>query len=492
MTQPILSTSHPRRHRTGGRIVHPLEAGLLCVVATELALLPWSWGGMKPWSHILSLVLSASAALLALWPRTYEDRSEGKPPFRLFTWPKLLKFPVFWLGLALLLYVTVQALNHAWIFETDGQVWWLKAVAGHPRWLPSGVRVPFDHWGPWRLLIIYASTLITVWAIWIGFTRRWTYQALFTVLATNGFLLATVAIAQRLAGNGKVLWLFEPSTSYFVAAIPYKNHAGAYFNILLALTFGLGFWYYLRSTRRHDKSSPAIMFLFFCSAIALAIVFSFSRASVMLMVGLIGLYATLHAVHLIRSSSGLRGCLVPVVLLTMLGGFLWLGLYSMRIEDVTKRFDKLLKDDRGWSIERRNLAAQATWDMARSRIVFGWGAGCFRSGFPLYQLKYDRISFDELHRRIYYEHAHNDFLETLAELGTVGSAILLMMFAYGVRRLIQARFWTNPMVVLTSAGILTTILHAWIDFPFQNPAILTTWAVVFFSSIRWLELDESN
>ena len=42
-----------------------------------------------------------------------------------------------------------------------------------------------------------------------------------------------------ITGNGKVLWFIEPPASYFVSTFFYKNHAAAYFNVVLALTAGV-------------------------------------------------------------------------------------------------------------------------------------------------------------------------------------------------------------------------------------------------------------
>ena len=159
------------RTRAPRQRIHPTEKFLLYVISAQLVFLPWALGGMLEWVQWVSFGLSVLGFGVSLFPRDYNEVGPGQAPFRLYTWPKLARFPIFWLGLALLGYITVQGLNPAWVYVTDGKGWWMQAMP-HRDWLPSGVDVPFGRWGPWRMLMIYASVLMTVCAVWIGFTRR--------------------------------------------------------------------------------------------------------------------------------------------------------------------------------------------------------------------------------------------------------------------------------------------------------------------------------
>ena len=178
--------------------------------------------------------------------------------------------------------VTIQGLNPAWRFETDDKGWWLRAIPS-TTWLPTGVDVPFERGGPWRMLLIYSSVLLTSCSLWVGFTRRRVLQTLFIVLATNGVVLAGFGIAQRLLGNGKIFWFYDsPNSSYFSSFI-YKNHGGTYLVLALAVTCGLAAWYYLRGLRRMEKSNPAGLFAFFATCTAIAILISYARGATITM-----------------------------------------------------------------------------------------------------------------------------------------------------------------------------------------------------------------
>ena len=79
---------------------HPLEAALVAVTALHLCFLPWALGTMHPWSQFASLGLGFSGFLLAAIPRSeLRDFSSGRVSI---SWPiaRLLRFPVFWAGLA--------------------------------------------------------------------------------------------------------------------------------------------------------------------------------------------------------------------------------------------------------------------------------------------------------------------------------------------------------------------------------------------------------
>ena len=145
------------RAKTRRLTIHPREQLLLWAVAIHLVFLPWALGAQRPWGQWTSLGLSLIGFAISLLSRDYTEEHTGANSFRLIMWPRLVKFPLFWLGLAMLGYVTIQAANPAWDYETDEKVWWMIKVP-FTEWLPSGVRVPFAMWGPWRMLLIYAAT----------------------------------------------------------------------------------------------------------------------------------------------------------------------------------------------------------------------------------------------------------------------------------------------------------------------------------------------
>lgn len=468
--------------------LHRLEKILLAVIAAQLVLLPWMLGGMRVQGQQVSFALAALGLGLSLLPRDYPRLASGEPGFRLYPHRQLVRFPVFWLGLLFLGYVLVQALNPGWEYQTAANVSWLRQIK-HLTWLPAGMRTPFEKASPWRSLMIYASAWLPVCAVWIGFTRRRTLQHLFTILAVNGFLLAGLGLIQRLEGNGKVLWFVEAPASYFVATFFYKNHAAAYFNVVLAATAGIGFWHYVRAARRQDKSSPAGMYAVFAAAIAVMTLFSFSRTGGILLFAFLIFVAGAFFLHQLRTHSTGRSRLLTALMLLLLAGFVAFGAYSMRVGTLVESFQGLRAQLASDAPDVRALVREATWKMFRDQPLTGWGAGSYRFYFPVYQKAYPVLLVGQNGKTGLWEHAHNDYLEYLAELGVLGCSLLVLLGLHGARELGRGRFWRNPLALLGVAGLVLTLAHSWIDFQFQNPAIITTWCVLLYSFVRWVELD---
>jgi O-antigen ligase len=129
--------------------------------------------------------------------------------------------------------------------------------------------------------------------------------------------------------------------------------------------------------------------------------------------------------------------------------------------------------------------------MLSDRWLFGWGAGCFRYGFPIYAQHYPAIYTDPDGSRKYWEHAHDDLLEIPIELGAAGLLPIAIASCIGLVSLFRRRFWQNPLSFCIVAGCTLTVAHAWLDFVFQCPAVLLTWAVLLLAGARWAEIDIS-
>ncbi len=467
--------------------LHPAEKKLLGVLIAHLCLLPWAIGTMYIWTQIASLGLAAIGFLMAIWPRDYTSRFTGGPEFRMAPWPKLIRFPFFWLGLALLAYITIQGLNPAWRYESNAAHWWLHRVK-HIAWLPTGMETPFAHFNAWRSLIIYASAWLVACSLWVGLTRRLSVQYVLMALATNGCVLAIVAAAQRFVGNGKILWFVTPPTgSVGFASFIYKNHAGAYLGLMLSVALGLAYWYYDRGVRRLQKSNPAGLFALMGLFIALMVIFSFSRAAAVLV--LVFMVTAGSALFLIRRRQALDtgNPVIAVTLLLVFAVFAYVALQSFEIDQVVRRFDEFAKEgSNAASVRERDLARTASGDMLRAHWLQGTGAGSFRFYFPEYVKK-----FPEIYRngKSFWEHAHCDWLEIPIELGLAGMLLLLACAGSIGLILIRNYAWSSPLAVLLLLGCAMTLAHAWVDFPFQCPAILITWTTLPVCLARWLELE---
>ena len=459
-------------------------------MAAHLVFLPWALGTMHVWSQCISFGFSVLSLGLALRPRMYSEEYTVGEAFRLHTLPRLLRFPIFWLGLLFLLYILVQALNPAWEYVQNDRFWWLQGVACVD-WLPAGMHTPFAQASPWRSLMIYASAWLMVCTVWIGFTRRKSLRILLIVLAVNASGLALFGLIERAMGADRIFWLWKPPAGYFVASFIYRNHAGAYFNLLLAVTCALAFWYHRRRLRHMERSSPAVVFGFFAMVLAMFVLYSYSRGATLLMAGFLTVILAIAGFRLFTSPDTGRSPIVIAVFAVLLLAFAGVGLATLKTDVFTARFKMLSHDAEDLPVKGRLVTAQATWEMAQDKLLTGWGAGSFRFYFPVYQVRHPEIT-TAWGQRLLWEHTHNDYLELLSEVGALGCSLLVAGWLYYIARLIRLRCWRHPLAALLLAGCLVTMLHAGFDFPFFNPAILITWCCLWPVMVRWLELEQQR
>jgi hypothetical protein len=485
--QPVVSFPGPVQKQAPP--VHPLERALLVVVAIHLVFLPWALGTMHVWSQCVSFGLSVVSFGLAVRTRNYTWEYAEEAPFRLHPLRKLLHFPIFWLGLLLLLYILIQALNPAWEYVTNGSFWWMQGIPCI-EWLPTGMRTPFAQASPWRSLMIYSSAWMTVCAIWIGFTRRRPLQILLASMAVNGALLALLGLAQRAMGATEIMGFYKPSNSDFAATFINRNHGGAYLNLALAVSAALAFWYYRRQLRRGEHSSPALIFGFFALLTALMVLYSYSRGAGFLMIGFLVVAIGLVGRRLLFSTSEGQSPFVATALVLLVVAFGGLNLYTLKTEGIRDRLRDIARDLDAGSGYVRWVTAGATWEMAQDQFIEGWGAGSYRFYFPVYQARHPDILVDpDTHKRLIWEHAHDDYLELLAEVGVVGCGILLVGALYYAMQMTKLKVWLHPPATLLLMGCVVTALHATVDFPFFCPAILITWCALWPILTKWAELE---
>ena len=483
--------SNPLEHfrsRERRRKLHPTEVALLTVLSAHLIFLPWALGGMRPWAQWISLGFSVTGMLLALANRSYTAEHSGLDAFTARAWPRLLRFPLFWLGIVLLGLVTAQGLNPAWAYRTDGQGWWMESKP-FVAWLPAGVDVPFSRGGPWRQLIIYASAWLTVCSIWLGITRRWSVQILLTALALNGVLLAAYGVFQKMVGGG-TFWFSPGTRAWFFASFFNKNHAGAYLNLALAAATGLAAWYYVRGLRRLEKSNPSAVFAFLATCIGFAVLTSYARGATLLMVAFALLCIGGFVVHYLKLPKEFRKPAVALALLLVLGYSAKTGFDALRTHEAWDRMKAgIARDDD--SLEMREKAAGAAVEMLRAQGLRGVGAGGFAFLFPAYQHAHPEL-VSAGGRPLFWEHAHNDLLEIPIELGLAGVCLILGATGYWLVGLLRNHFWDNPLSAGLVVGALFTVVNAWWDFPFQCPAILITWCAFWPAAALWAQFTERH
>ncbi len=437
----------------------------------------------------ISLAFGVLEIAVALWPRRYDGHftSTGED-FRLLTWPKLVRFPIFWIGLLLIGLIVTQALNWRWLFELERGKWWIE-LRPYKEWLPTSVKVPFHIGGPWPVATVFTTAWLLVCAAWIGFTRRRTLQILLAVVVTGGFVLGLVGLVQRLSGSGKMLWLWEINYASFFASFIYKNHAGAYLNLTLAACVALAAWFMIRKAVRHERSSPAPVFVFIAIVISISVLFTYSRGALALTLVFLGL-ATVGGLFLfLRQPSATRRLPVVLAIAILFAGFAALGLRTRPAKVAWERL-QTLSDQGNEGFQTREAARNTTLAMFQEFWPRGAGAGCFQFHFREYQKTRPELGPTSGRGAVRWQHAHCDLLQFPLELGLAGTALLASMLGYWLVRFARSGAWRNPVSLSLLAGCGLLLAHAWLDLIFQSPAILLLWCLYWPVMIRWAETDK--
>lgn len=121
----------------------------------------------------------------------------------------------------------------------------------------------------------------------------------------------------------------------------------------------------------------------------------------------------------------------------------------------------------------RWTVAEAALRLWRERIWLGQGPGSFRLLFPA--VKPESV-------RLFYEHAHNDYVETLVERGMIGLGLFIvaaMSLLYSAVQALRIRkdSLARGMALASIAAGTSLALHSMVDFNMQIPANLF-WLVI--------------
>jgi len=128
----------------------------------------------------------------------------------------------------------------------------------------------------------------------------------------------------------------------------------------------------------------------------------------------------------------------------------------------------------------RFFAWRDTLAMISSRPLWGYGAGNFAINFPLFAKGEMARLF--VHRFARLAHAHNEYLQIIAEEGIIGFFLfvifLIALFKEGFLAFREADEQERIITLSLLASIIAGLVHSLVSFPLRNPAS----ALVFYAS----------
>lgn len=114
----------------------------------------------------------------------------------------------------------------------------------------------------------------------------------------------------------------------------------------------------------------------------------------------------------------------------------------------------------------RSVYFATTWQAIKQHWLTGTGLGSFVLIYPMYEAR-DSIVY------VYANHAHNDYLEVLLEVGIIA----VPMFALYVFMIIK-NISRTKLTQAAALSILAVLVHSIVDFPLRNMAIGVVFAVL--------------
>lgn len=443
----------------------------------------WMLGGIGTLGEWIVAGLAAPAfALLFAETRVRIRAGDREGVFRLARWGAPL--------LALAVFVIISALNpsHREAFLYDGYV--LRPVP-HITWLPSSANPA----GSIRLLACFGSLAATGLSLAFCVQSRSALRTLMLILSLHALVLAVMGTLQsQTNATGPVFGTVPAVNSAWFATFLYHNHWGAFAVLHVAITLALIFYSLRRPPVRGWLHGPGPLLAIVAATIAATAPLSSSRSTTVLM-ALLGLCAAALAFRQLRRISRRHGSPRSAILggiaffLITLSG-IGLAAYQSR-EVIATRVQATLRQiadlQSGTAIYTRADLYADTWRMAADRPVFGWGLetyGPIFLGYSTFKPGRDGLMNTFID-------AHSDWLQSLAELGFVGTALLIAFAFFPLfetlrpRRLSAFSGWLLGGCTLVAA-------YAWVEFPFANPAVVATWWICFFAAIRTVQLSPSG
>jgi len=299
-------------------------------------------------------------------------------------------------------------------------------------------------------------------------------KRIWMTMALTGFSIAAFGILQKIGGEAVLGLIWEPGkrdpTNNF-AAFRYRGNAGAYLNLIFPLMTGLSFLAFQRGDRHWRKALWATALFI----LVLGIQLNPSRASwfIGIILGLIMgvkiLWPCGKRQNDFNPKPVLTGALVVALVLLAIGSISLLGNW----ETSWRRFTLL-----GFNPSDRS-PIEIYLRMIPDAGVMGFGPGTFSAVFPSYQQTYDFAgrAVPLFWKDGFFEHAHEDYLETLIEWGWLGALFWSVLIFGGIARGVMRYFQKQTPVSLRwllSCSLLAlggTLTQALIDFPLQIASI---------------------
>jgi O-antigen ligase len=334
--------------------------------------------------------------------------------------------------------------------EWNGLLW---AVAGLLAWplVQLALRITVYPFLTWTGILRWGAIALIFFVSTQVFRERQDYRMLTWFFVVLGFAVGLEGIIQYYTSTESIYWVRRLSAGRPFGPYVNRNHFAGLMELLVPV--GVSFLAF-RGARRDMVPLVGLLTLVPIGAIFL----SASRGGIVAFLFEMGILATLFVFRRSRSVK-----IVPLAAFLLLGIAVagWLG--------ATRAVGRFLPNQPGEAtVARRLTMFRAATHIFLAHPLTGTGLGTLINVFPRFELDYDGKVVD---------HAHNDYIETLADLGLpgglLGLAFLWVLFKKGTEALGSDQNQSHFSFAFHAAALTACtglLIHGLVDFNFQIPS----------------------
>lgn len=286
-------------------------------------------------------------------------------------------------------------------------------------------------------------------------------KSFFIFLLFLGIFEAALGLVQHFLLPG---WIFGYRNVAYTTSgtLINRNHFAGLLEMFIPVVIGLAY----SSARGPSGLARSYLYLLSGAFMGLALFFSVSR------MGIFAFFSTVFFLSIMmrrqESKHGAAHLIGFAMLTAIVTGALWIG-----IDDIAQRYSQVATED-AIVHEGRLFVFQDELRMIAAHTN-GVGTGNFPDRFREYQT---------FHPDWFFDHAHNDYLETAAEWGLPVAAAFWSFLIFVVIRTVRLFMSTDSAdergILLACAGaVFSILLHSLTDFNLQIPSN----AMLFFAFV---------